>query len=296
MKKIGTAIVVLAVIALAGAAGYFYFQNQQIREEAREQLDAERAAQQQMASKLERKIERLQTRLREDVAPPPPADRALREAIEADNASRELPGEVQAETVQGRVMNFFRYLDSKGYTERRGLDMGSQELFETALQLLDAARPLVSGENRDLFALMKNMTFLFGTLGKDTLLAVRDIVEGESAIMEPSMALFYEWLDPWDAGSSGQIVSRKMMYDYAGFFLQSMGGRAYLFRREPGVRMLTLYYSILVLDQANRDGLNSEGIDIVPQLDALIQEMRYSRRLSDRHRYLEVLREIRSRY
>jgi hypothetical protein len=75
-----------------------------------------------------------------------------------------------------------------------------------------------------------------------------------------------------------------------------MGGRAYLFRRESGLRMLTLYYSILVLDQANRDGLNSEGVDIVPPLDALIEEMRYSRRLSGRHRYLEVLREIRSRY
>jgi hypothetical protein len=86
------------------------------------------------------------------------------------------------------------------------------------------------------------------------------------------------------------------MYDYAGFFLQSMGGRSYLFRREPGIRMLTLYYSLLVLDQANRDGLNAEGIDIGPPVELLIREIRYSRRLSDRQKYLDTLKEIQGRY
>ncbi len=296
MKKTGVVIVVLAVIGLAGAAGYFYFQNKQIREETRKQLEAERATLQDRARDMDRKIEQLEIRLREDVEAPPAAADVMREAIEPDNATRELPADVQADSVQGRVTNFFRYLDSKGYTGRRGLDLGTRELFMTALQRLDAARPLVSGENRDLFALMKNMTFLFRTLGKDTLLTARDIIDGESAIMEPAMALFYEWLNPWQPQPEAPAVSREMLYGYAGFFLQSMGGRAYLFRRESGMRMLALYYSILVLDQANRDGLNSEGIDIVPPLEALIQEMRYSRRLSERHRYLERLREIRSRY
>jgi len=296
MKNTGALIVIvmLAIIALACATGYFYFQNKQLREEARQQLEAERASSQQRALDLERKMQRLEKRLRED-AEAPPAE-ALREAFEQDNATQELPGEVQAGSVQGRVMNFFRYLDSKGYTARRGLEMGSRELFMTALQRLDAARPLISGENQDLLALMKNMTFFFRTLGKDTLLTARDIAEGEAAIMELAMALFYEWLDPWQPQPSAPKVSREMMSDYAGFFLQSMGGRAYLFRRDSGVRMMVLYYSILVLDQANRDGLNSEGVDITQPLDALIQEMRYSRRLSGRHRYLENLREIRSRY
>jgi type II secretory pathway pseudopilin PulG len=296
MKNIVVAIVVLAVIALAGAAGYFYYQNKQIREQTREQLEAERAALQDQAADLEKKIVQLETRLREDVEAPPPAEDVLREAIEPDSATRELPATVRAETLQDRVFNFFSYLDSKGYAARRGFDISSQELCMTALQKLAASRPLISGENQDLFALMRNMTFLFRALGKDTLLTARDIVHNENAIMEPAMALFYEWLNPWQPQPSAPEVSREMMYDYAGFFLQSMGGRAYLFRRDPGVRMLTLYYSILVLDQANRDGLNSEGIDIVPALDALIQEMRYSRRLSERHRYLEDLREIRSRY
>lgn len=295
--KSSSAVVVITVAAvsvLACATGYFYFQNRQVRDEARQQLESERASSKEAALELEKKIGQLEKRLREDVAEPPAA--VLPEALEPDNAPQALPGDAQAGSVQARVMSFFRYLDSKGYAERRGIHTGSQALFMDALQRLDASRPLIGGENQDLLALMKNMTFFFRTLGKDAVLAARDIITGEAAVIEPAMALVYEWLNPWQPQAEAPAVSRDMMYAYAGFFLQSMGGRAYLFRRESGLRMLTLYYSILVLDQANRDNLNAEGVDIVPPLDALIEEMRYSRRLSDRHRYLEVLREIRGRY
>ena len=291
-----TVIVVMAAVVLACAAGYFYLQNKQIRKETQQQLETERAVSQERASELERQVEQLETRLREDVEEPPSAAEVLREAIESDDVGQELPEGIGAGSVQARVMNFFRYLDSKGYTERRGLKISSQEMFVRVLQQLEATRPLIGGENQDLLALMKNMTFFFRTLGKDTLLTARDIVNNENAIMEPGIALFYEWLNPWQPQLEAPKVSREMMYGYAGFFLQSMGGRAYLFRRESGIRLLALYYSILVLDQANRDGLNVEGIDIGPPLEALIQEISYSRRLSERHRYLETLREIQARY
>jgi len=298
MKKntVVTVLLVLAAIVLSCAAGYLYIQNKQILAETHQQLEAERAAAQDRAAELEEKVEQLEIRLREDVEEPPPAVEILREAIESDNVTQQLPEGLGAGSVQERAINFFRYLDSQGYAERRGLRISTQQMFMDALQRLNAARPLITGENQDLLALMKNMTFFFRTLGKDTLLTARDIVAGEAALMEPVMTLFFEWISPWQPQPSAPAVSREMMYHYAGFFLESMGGRAYLFRREPGIRMLTLYYSILVLDQANLDGLNSDGIDIVPPLDALIEELRYSRRLSERHRYLKNLREIRSRY
>lgn len=289
-----TVIAVMAAVVLACAAGYFYFQSRQVRDDA-QLMQAERDSLQQRADDLEQKIEQLETRPSDD-AEPASAEDALREALDTDNAMPELPEGLDDGSVQARVMNFFRYIDSKGYLRRRGLEISSQEMFVRALQQLEATRPLIGGENQDLLALMKNVTFFYRVLGKDTLLTIRDIINAEAAIMEPVMALFYEWLNPWQAQPPGPPVTREMMYDYAGFFLQSMGGRSYLFRRESGVRMLTLYYSLLVLDQANRDGLNTEGIDIGPPLEALIQEINYSRRLSDRERYLETLREIQARY
>jgi len=291
MKKISLIIVV--VIVLACVAAYFYQQKQMI-DETQEQLQSERETQQELAAGLEQKIEELETQLRED-AVPAPAPEKMREVFAPDNATSELPEALKAESEQDRVTNFFRYLDSKGYAARRGVDGTAQEIFEGVLQKLDATRPLVNGENQNLIALMRNITFFYRALGKNTLLVINDIIGAEAAIVEPVMALFYEWINPWQPQAIGPVVSREMMYDYAGFFLQSMGGRSYLFRREPGIRMLTLYYSLLVLDQANRDGLNVEGIDIGPPLKALIQEISYSRRLSERQHYLKTLREIQAR-
>jgi hypothetical protein len=297
MKKntLTVVIIVCAAIVLACAAGYFYLQNKMILDETRQQLQAERETLQERAADLEQKIEQLKMQLRDDEAPEP-APEVLREALGPDNATQELPESLAAESVQERVMNFFAYLDSKGYAARRGLQGGTLEIFMGALQKLDTSRPLVSGENQNLFTLMKNITFFYGALGKSTLLTAKDIIEGEAAIMEPVAVLFYEWLNPWNRQASVPGVTPEMMYAYAGFFLNSMGGRSYLFRREPGIRMLTLYYSLLVLDRANREGLNVEGIDIGPPLESLIQEMRYSRRLSGREGYLEKLREIQGRY
>jgi len=282
-------------IMLACAAVYFYLQSKQIIDETQQQLQAERENRQELAADLEQKIEQLETQLRDD-AVPAPAPEKLREAFAPDNATAELPEALKAESIQDRAMNFFGYLDSKGYAARRGIDGSSREIFESVLQKLDDTRPLVSGENQNLFALMRNITFFYRALGKDTLLMINDIIEAEAAIIEPVMTLFYEWINPWQTQPSGPAVSREMMYGYAGFFLQSMGGRSYLFRREPGIRMLTLYYSLLVLDQANSDGLNVEGIDIGPSVEALIREIRYSRRLSERQQYLNKLREIQERY
>jgi hypothetical protein len=297
MKKKSSLTVIAGcvIIVLACAAGYFYLQSKQIIDETQLQLESERETRQELATDLEQKIEELETQLRDD-AVPAPAPEKLREAFAPDNATQELPEVLNADSVQDRVTNFFRYLDSKGYAARRGVDGSSREIFARVLQKLDDTRPLVSGENQNLFALMRNITFFYRALGKDTLLVVNDIIEEEAGIMEPVTALFYEWLNPWQPQASGPAVTREMMYDYAGFFLQSMGGRSYMFRRESGIRMLTLYYSLLVLDQANRDGLNVEGIDIGPPIKALIREIRYSRRLSERQHYLKKLREIQERY
>ena len=50
---------------------------------------------------------------------------------------------------------------------------------------------------------MRNITFFYRALGKDTLLTIKDIIEAEAAIMEPVMALFYEWLNPWQPQAPG---------------------------------------------------------------------------------------------
>ena len=55
-----------------------------------------------------------------------------------------------------------------------------------------------------------------------------------------------------------------VMYRYAGFFLNTTGGRAYLFRRSVKLRLLLTYYSVLVVYQADRLGKNSYGAEYIP--------------------------------
>ncbi|WP_339137950.1 MAG: hypothetical protein WGN25_07150 [Candidatus Electrothrix sp. GW3-4] len=86
------------------------------------------------------------------------------------------------------------------------------------------------------------------------------------------------------------------LYEYAGFFLNTLGGRSYLFRRDPATRLLVTYYSVLILDQANKRQLNSYGLDIREQLPWLIQEMEATNRLHQRGEYLDKLYELAEEY
>ena len=86
------------------------------------------------------------------------------------------------------------------------------------------------------------------------------------------------------------------LYEYAGFFLHSLGGRSYLLRRDPTVRIMATYYSVLILDRANEEGLNRHGIDIRPHIDSVAEEIRNARGLVFRKDYLDTLEELKEKY
>ena len=86
------------------------------------------------------------------------------------------------------------------------------------------------------------------------------------------------------------------MYEYAGFFLNTMGGRSYLFRRDSRSRLLVNYYSILLIDLANEQGINRHGIDIVQAIPMLTQEIESSNQLIYKENYLDQLYGLLERY
>jgi hypothetical protein len=88
----------------------------------------------------------------------------------------------------------------------------------------------------------------------------------------------------------------KTMYEYAGFFLNTLGGRSYLQRRDSKIRMLVDYYSLMILDRANTEKLNSHGIDIRPYIDFLFYDISNQKGLMYRERYLSGLAALQSKY
>jgi hypothetical protein len=87
-----------------------------------------------------------------------------------------------------------------------------------------------------------------------------------------------------------------VMYEYAGFFLNTLAGKSYLLRRDSKVRILTIYYSILILDKANDETLNRHGIDIRPYIDFLFYDVINQRGLVYRKQYLAELIGLKEKY
>ena len=101
--------------------------------------------------------------------------------------------------------------------------------------------------------------------------------------------------------SRGQISlagrpSPKTMYEYAGYILNTLGGRSYLLRRSPKVRALTTYYCVLALDQANEEELNSKGIDIRPYIKSSLLEVKNQIGLIYQKEYINKLNELSLKY
>jgi len=297
VKKI--AIVVL-LIALA-VAGYFILERQ-FRQKTEEEVVKQREPLVHEKKKLEKKVSSLEKEVAElakeietrEQEPPVEKEKQLEvfgEELGGDFYGGE-PG-----NVPGKVKKFFAYIDTKGYLKARGIEGTAYEWFKGVVEKLEKSAPVVSGESQDAYVLLKNISYFFRVLGKADVLAIKDILTREAAIMEPTMQLLYVWMDPANDFDDRDRITLplEVQYEYAAFFLQTMAGKAYLFRRDSNLRHLMTYYSILVLDKANDNTLNKYGVDIKPPLDSLIKDMQSYRLLADKKSYLRALHVIKKK-
>jgi hypothetical protein len=206
--------------------------------------------------------------------------------------------EIDCKQISGQVRAFFDYLDKKEYLKKHGFSGSAFDLWQDSLNLLAHRPPVLTAEMDDLFRLVGNVTHLYRVLGKKRILVVKDILTNEADVLEPAMAVLFAWLTTCrqaDAAPSA-LPSMKTMYEYAGFFLNTLGGRSYLQRRDSKIRMLVDYYSLMILDQANTEKLNSHGIDIRPYIDFLFYDISNQKGLMYRERYLSGLAALQSKY
>lgn len=213
-----------------------------------------------------------------------------------DGDADDLP--VDCPKVEAQVAAFFNYLDSRPYLSEREIDGGSAGLFRKSAQLLAATPPANIAEMQDLFRLLKNVTHFYRVLGKDRLLLAKEILTNEERVLEPAIAVFYALIAECARPLPGeaQPISFERLYDYAGFFLNTLGGRSYLLRRESKVRILVNYYSILIVDHANKEKFNRYGIDVRPYIDHLFYDISNQQGLAYRERYLTRLTALRDKY
>lgn len=204
----------------------------------------------------------------------------------------------QCEDIAAELHRFFSELDNKSYIKTFGLQTSLQIHFIKLIDSLLDNPPTVSRETDDLYTLLTNMAHFFRIIGKDNILLIKSILDRERDVIEDIGLTLYTWITSADCSSD--LFSLKApidkSYEYAGFFLNTMGGRSYLFRRDSRSRLLVNYYAVLIVDMANTAGINRHGISIPEALPLLINEIETSNQLIYKELYLDRLYQLLESY
>lgn len=202
-----------------------------------------------------------------------------------------------AET-ERQIAAFFTYLDKQPYVQSLDLAGGTYLQYQIAVEKLSAKPPIIVGEMDSLYNMVRNVAHFYRVMGKKRVLLARQVLQNESEVIESVMETFYKWYTQDDEGQSALKgrPSLTAMYEYAGYILNTLGGRSYLLRRSPRVRALTTYYCVLILDRANDEELNSKGIDIRPYIKSSLLEIKNQIGLIHQKKYITRLSELSLKY
>jgi len=200
--------------------------------------------------------------------------------------------------IENDVTGFFRYLDQKEYIKRFHLKTGTYSYFKKMLKRLALRPPVPAGEGNDPEIMVRNLYLFFRILKPKGLNLVRSVLNNEQDTMETTMELFYNWLVlPDSCPDTGKLrPSSNIIYKYAGYFLNTTGGRAYLFRRKTSFRLLATYYSLLIVHEADKTGKNNYGIDIFPLIAPLIKEFSHYPDFHFQNEYISHLNNLKDYY
>lgn len=203
------------------------------------------------------------------------------------------------ETECTKIEAFYTHLDEQDYIQAFKLPQPSQEYFTNLIIKLAQNPPVVTRETDDLFTILKNTAHFYRVIGQNNIQIIKGILDREKDSFEDILAGFYKISDNPEClkDRMGLDISDQVLYNYAGFFLNTIGGRLYLFRRDSLSRLAVSYYSIQLIDRANRNGTNSDGIDIRPAIAALIDELENTgNQLRLKEHYLDELYVLKEKY
>jgi hypothetical protein len=228
---------------------------------------------------------------------------AAQERLEEVMGKKEVEGkalrlEDECPKMERDLMEFFAYLEKKDYIKELEIEEDLLSHFKRIIHTLSLHPPLPAGEGFNYSIIIQNIYHFYRILGIKDLNLIKLVVENEADSMEVNLALFYRWLVSGDecGRKDGLPPELDTLYRYAGFLINSIGGRAYLFRRETRLRLLVYYYCIMIIHEADKKKINSFGIDITPYLEPLADEIENYQLLYFRREYAGRLIDLKNYY
>ena len=305
MDKPAKIVVALVIIVVSG---FFIFSKISGWHKSRleKAVKQEQEVWQGKANKLEQKVSALQKELTDVKGQEIPEEKLAtifgteekQERPPVEETKVPSPKSLPIAETERQIAAFFTYLDSRPYVQSLNLAGGSYLQYQIAIEKLSAKPPIIVGEMDSLYNMVRNVAHFYRVMGKKRVLLTKQILQNESEVMESVMKTFYQWytMDGGDKSTLKGRPSLTAMYEYAGYILNTLGGRSYLLRRTPKVRALTTYYCVLILDKANDEELNSRGIDIRPYIKSSLLEIKNQIGLIHQKEYITSLSELSLKY
>ena len=286
---------VVAIIGIAAYFGYNLFSSWH-KESIETAKRHERVAWEKRTKELMEKVTGLEEEMASIKGETIPEGK-LKEVFGSESAAVKEEESLDFEDIEQQIKAFFTYLDEQDYVQAYALKDGTYGQFQVVLKKMSATLPSITDETVSLYNLYRNMAHFFRVLGKKRVNLVRDVLQNEGEILESAMQTFYRWAtyEAGDISVTGQ-PSLQTLYAYSGFFLNTLGGRSYLLRRDSKIRILTTYYSVLILDKANDEKFNSAGIDIRPHIEFLLNDFEGQMGLIYHKQYVSKLQQLAEKY
>ncbi|MFC1821714.1 hypothetical protein ACFL9T_03340 [Thermodesulfobacteriota bacterium] len=206
--------------------------------------------------------------------------------------------EYNCERIEKDIREFFKYLNKKDYIHTALEDKDAYEHFIGLIARLSSNPPTPAGEGMDPVLIIKNIFHFFRVLDKKDLDLIKDVMKYEADSLEINLDLFYKWFTMGDYCPEKEDTKPgfEVLYHHAGYILNSIGGRAYLYRRPAEIRILINYYCLLIIHEADKKGINNFGIDIFPRIAPLANEMSILPDLHFQDDYIQKLTDLQNYY
>lgn len=198
--------------------------------------------------------------------------------------------------IENDVQDYFTYLNNQAYVKAPEIAAHTYDSFKIMVGKLSSQPPAPAGEGENAMTMAKNIYHFYRVLDENENQLIKQILKNESDSLETNLETFSKWLNLQCPDHEEVRPSLDVLYSYAGFFLNSIGGRAYLFRRAPRVRLLISYYAVLIIHESDKRGKNTYGIDIFPVISQLAKEISLYPDLQLQNTYIQQLSELQNYY
>jgi hypothetical protein len=206
--------------------------------------------------------------------------------------------EDECKRMENELVEFLNYLDKKDYVRKLGTGEDMFTRFKRMALHLSSSPPTPAGEGLKPDTIIRNIYHFYRVLGIQDLKLIKMVLMNEADTLEINLAVLYQWLMSAErcGQKDGLPPSLDVVYRYSGFLINSIGGRAYLFRRQTRLRLLMSYYCLLVIHEADKKRINRFGIDIAPFLEPLAEEIENNQSLYYRKEYAGRLIALKNYY